>query len=103
VADGSNEHNLTVLAHAHEDTGHGARDTRVFFCFLMAGMVPPMSLFLHAMLSTYGVVLEHLHPNALLVLAIFQHLREAYVRVGPSVALFHIFFEAYLGSNGSIP
>jgi hypothetical protein len=69
----------------------------------MAGMVPPMSLFLHAMLSTYGVVLEHLHPNALLVLAIFQHLREAYVRVGPSVALFHIFFEAYLGSNGSIP
>jgi hypothetical protein len=62
-----------------------------------------MSLFLHAMLSTYGVVLAHLHPNALLVLAILQHLCEAYVRVGPSVALFHIFFEAYLGSNGSIP
>jgi hypothetical protein len=30
-----------------------------------------MSLFLYAMLSTYDVVLAHLHPNALLTLAIF--------------------------------
>jgi hypothetical protein len=33
-------------------------------------MVLPMSLYLHAMLSTYGVVLAHLHPNAFLTLAI---------------------------------
>jgi hypothetical protein len=62
------------LAHASEVVGRGARDARVFFYFLVAGMVPPISLFLHAMLSTYGVVLAHLHPNALLALAIFQHL-----------------------------
>jgi hypothetical protein len=47
------------------------RDARVFFCFLVAGMVLQMSLFLHAVLSIYGVVLAHLHPNALLVLANF--------------------------------
>jgi hypothetical protein len=33
-------------------------------------MVLPMSLYLHAMLSTYGMVLAHLHPNAFLTLAI---------------------------------
>jgi hypothetical protein len=71
VADRSNKYGPTILAHAIEVVGHGARDARVFFCFLVAGMVPPMSLFLHAVLSTYGVVLAHLHPNALLALAIF--------------------------------
>jgi hypothetical protein len=33
------------------------RDARVFFFFLVAGVVPPMSLFLHVILSTYGVML----------------------------------------------
>jgi hypothetical protein len=45
-------------------------------------MVPPMSLFLHVVLSTYGVVLAHLHPNALPTLAIFQYLCEAFIRPG---------------------
>jgi hypothetical protein len=71
VADGTNERGLTIFAHASEAVGHEARDARVFLCFLVAGMVPPMSRFLHATLSTYGVVLAHLHPNALLTLAIF--------------------------------
>jgi hypothetical protein len=71
VVDGSNERGLTIPAHASEAIGHEARDARVFFCLLVAGMVPPMSLFIHVVLSTYGVVLAHLHPNALLTLAIF--------------------------------
>jgi hypothetical protein len=70
VADESNERGPTILAHASEAVGREARDARVFFCFLVAGMVPPMSVFLHAALSPYGVVLAHLHPNALLMLAI---------------------------------
>jgi hypothetical protein len=53
-----------------------------------------MLLFLHVMLSTYGMVLAHLHPNSLLTLAIFQHLCETYVGVRPLVALFRFFFEA---------
>jgi hypothetical protein len=51
------------MALARENTSRGARDVRVFFCFIMAGMVSPMFLFLHAVLTTYGVVLAHLHPD----------------------------------------
>jgi hypothetical protein len=51
VADESNEQGPIILAHASEAIGHGARDARVFLYFLVAGMVPPMSLFLHAVLS----------------------------------------------------
>jgi hypothetical protein len=58
--------------------------------------------FLNAVLSTYGMVLAHLHINALLAMAIFQHLCEAYIRVRPSVALFRIFFEARLDASGAI-
>jgi hypothetical protein len=71
VVDGMNERGPTILAHASEAVGREARDARVFLYFLVAGMVPPMSLFLHAALSTYSVVLAHLHPNTLLTLASF--------------------------------
>jgi hypothetical protein len=73
VADGTNVQGPTILSHASEAVGREARDARVFLCFLVAGMVPPMPLFLHAMLSMYSVVLAHLHPNALLTPAIFQY------------------------------
>jgi hypothetical protein len=74
----------------------------VFLYFLVAGMVLPMSLFLHTTLSTYGMVAMHLHPNALLTLAIFQYLCEAFVGVRPSVALFRVFFKARLYAGGAI-
>jgi hypothetical protein len=102
VADESNERGPTILAHASEAVGHEARDARVFFCFLVAGMVPPMSLFLHAAMSMCGAVQAHLHPNALLTLAIFQYLCEAFVGVRPSVSLFRVFFEARLDAGGAI-
>jgi hypothetical protein len=101
VAHESNENGLTVLAHDHEETGHGVRDARVF-CFFVAGIVPPMSLFLHAVLTTYGVVLVRLHPNSLLALAIFQHLCEAFIGVHPLVALFRVFYDAHLDDSGTI-
>jgi hypothetical protein len=102
VVDGANERGSTILAHVSEAVGREARDARVFLCFLVAGMVPPMSLFLHAALSTYSVVLAHLHPNTLLTLASFHYLCEAFVGVRPSVALFCIFFEAHLDAGGAI-
>jgi hypothetical protein len=102
VADGTNERGPAILSHANEAVGRKARDARVFLCFLVAGMVPPMSLFLHAMQSTYSAVLAHLHPNALLTLAIFQYLCEAFVGVCPSVVLFRVFFEARLDAGGAI-
>jgi hypothetical protein len=43
VADGSNKQGPTILAHASEAVGREARDARVFFCFLVAGMVPDTS------------------------------------------------------------
>jgi flagellar biosynthesis protein FliR len=61
-----------------------------------------VSLFLHATLSMYSVVLAHLHPNALLTLAIFQYLCEMFVGVHPSVALFRVFFEACLDAGDAI-
>jgi hypothetical protein len=102
VVDESNEHDLTIMAHASEVVGRGVSDTRDFFCFLVVEMVPSMSLFLHAVLSTYDAVLAHLHTIALLALAIFQHFCEAYVGVHPLVALFRIFFEARLDTSGAI-
>jgi hypothetical protein len=102
VEDGTNERGSTILAHASKAVGRKARDAMVFLCFLVVGMVPSMSLFLHAALSMYGVVLAHLHPNALLRLAIFQYLSEAFVGVRPSVALFRVFFEAHLDASGAI-
>jgi hypothetical protein len=50
----------------------------------------------------YGAVLVHLHPNALLTVAIFQYLCEAFVRVSPSVVLFHLFFEACLDAGSAM-
>jgi hypothetical protein len=102
AADESNERGATIIAHASEVFGHEARDARVFFWFLVAGMIPPMLLFLHAAISTYGVNLAHLHPNALLMLAIFHYFCEEFVGVRPSVALFRVFFEARLDTGGAI-
>jgi hypothetical protein len=55
-------------------------------CGICSFTTMTMSLFLHAVLSTYGVVLVHLHPNSVIALAIFQHLCEAHVGVRLLVA-----------------
>jgi hypothetical protein len=65
-------------------------------------MVPPMSLFLHVVLTTYGVVLVHFHPKSFLARVIFQHLCEAFVGMYPSVALFCYFDSPNLDAIGAI-
>jgi hypothetical protein len=89
VADETNEHRDTLLMDARDVEPLMRLDMRIFVCFLMAGMVPLLSSFLHAILKEYGLLLSQLHPNSLLALSIFQYLCEAFVGVHPSLVLFH--------------
>ena len=64
----------------------------IFLHTLFAGLVPPFSPFLVEVLSFYQIQLLHLHPNSILILAIFAYLCEAYLGVMPSVAFFRSFY-----------
>jgi hypothetical protein len=46
VADQTNEHCATLLSNAKEIETRACLDVCVFTCFLMVGMVPPLSSFL---------------------------------------------------------
>lgn len=63
-----------------------------FLFFLIAGLVPLFSDFFLAILEHYQVHMLHLHPNAVLTLAIFTHLCEAFVGAMPSLELIRHFF-----------
>lgn len=91
VADRTNEHGATALKPA----AHGKRLRGFFPIFqhcLAAGLVPPFSPFLEAVLAYYQVQLLHLHPNSVLILAIFAYLCEAYLGLKPTVGLFRCFY-----------
>ena len=60
----------------------------IFLHTLYAGRVPPFSDFLLAILEVYQIQLLHLHPNSILILAIFAYFCETYIGIHPSVALF---------------
>ena len=65
-----NEHGATVCHPASfDDLTPG--DVWIFSCFIMTGLVPPMSLFFHAIMAAYGLHVSHIHPNAMLTLAMF--------------------------------
>jgi hypothetical protein len=55
VADETNEHGATLLLDVKEVGPCASLDARVFICFLMAGIVLPLSSFLHAILEEYGL------------------------------------------------
>ena len=87
------EHRATVPQHAEAPPSDlGSLDIRVFSCFLILGLVPPMSHFFQAVMAAFSLHLAQLHPNALLGLAIFQHFCETFVGVLPSIALFRHYF-----------
>ena len=72
MASKGNENGHTVLHEAGAPARKlNAQDVRVFVCFLLAGMVPPLSAFMVAVLGEHGLILAQLHPNAVLLLAIF--------------------------------
>ena len=90
VAASTNEHGVTELRAAGSRLAEGFYP--IFLHTLYAGLVPPFSDFLLAILEVYQIQLLHLHPNSILILAIFAHLCEAYIGIRPSVALFRSFY-----------
>jgi hypothetical protein len=58
VANETNEHGATFLLDAKENGPRARLDACIFTCFLMAGVVSPLSLFLHAVLEEYGLLLS---------------------------------------------
>ena len=76
VADRTNEHGATALKAA----AHGKRPRGFFPVFqhcVSAGLVPPFSPFLEAVLAFYLIQLLYLHPNSVLILAVFAYICEA--------------------------
>ena len=91
VAGKHNEHGASAILSAR--TGRfPAGYYPIFLHTLFAGLVPPYSPFFEAVLEFYQIHLLHLHPNAILILAIFAFLCEAYLGVKPSIALFRSFY-----------
>ena len=60
--------------------------------------MPPFSEFFHVILHQYNLQALHLHPNSVLLLAIFAYYCEAHVGVKPSVALLRHFFSLRVSS-----
>ena len=53
----------------------------LFVSAIAAGLVPPFSEFFFSVLRHYDLQALHLHPNSVLLLAIFAYYCEAHVRV----------------------
>ena len=83
----NNEHGASVLK-AARFCKLAAGLYPIFLQTIFAGLVPPFSPFLEEVLAFYQIQLLHLHPNSILILAIFAYLCEAYLGVMPSVAFF---------------
>src|SRR3954468_17979984 len=80
--------------------GRGSTFYPLFVSSIAAGLVPPFSEFFFSVLRHYNLQALHLHPNSVLLLAIFAYYCEAHVGVQPSVALLHHYFSLRV-SRGS--
>src|SRR3954469_19918219 len=72
--------------------GQGSTFYPLFVSAIAAGLVPPFSEFFFSVLHHYKLQALHLHPNSVLLLAIFAYYCEAHVGVQPSVALLRHYF-----------
>ena len=72
--------------------GQGSTFYPFFVSAIAAGLVPPFSEFFFSVLRHYKLQALHLHPNSVLLLAIFAYYCEAHVGVQPSVALLRHYF-----------
>src|SRR3954464_4744332 len=80
--------------------GRGSTFYPLFVSSITAGLVPPFSEFFFSVLRHYNLQALHLHPNSILLLAIFAYYYEAHVAVQPSVALLRHYFSLRV-SRGS--
>src|SRR3954469_18923749 len=72
--------------------GRGSTFYPLFASSIAAGLMPPFSEFFFSVLRHYNLQALHLHPNSVLLLAIFAYYCEAHVGVQPSVALLRHYF-----------
>jgi hypothetical protein len=63
---------------------------------ITAGLVPPFSAFFTSVLERYQVLVLHLHPNSIMILAIFAFWCEAFVSISPSIAVFRSYYSLHL-------
>src|SRR3954467_10696104 len=80
--------------------GRGSTFYPLFVSSITAGLVPPFSEFFLCVLRHYKLQALHLHPNSILLLAIFAYYCEAHVGVQPSVALLRHYFYLWV-THGS--
>src|SRR3954463_110256 len=80
--------------------GRGSTFYPFFVSSIAAGLVPPFSEFFLSVLHHYNLQALHLHPNSVLLLAIFAYYCEAHIGVQPSVALLRHYFSLRV-SRGS--
>src|SRR3954464_12803873 len=81
--------------------GRGSTFYPLFVSSITAGLVPPFSEFFLSVLRHYNLQALHLHPNTILLLAIFAYYCEAHAGVQPSVALLRHYF--YLRTSRGSP
>src|SRR3954471_19818122 len=72
--------------------GRGSTFYPLFVSSIAASLVPPFSEFFFSVLRHYDLQALHLHPNSVLLLAIFAYYCEAHMGVQPSVALLRHYF-----------
>ena len=73
-----------------------ATEVPIFIDALWAGLIPPFSAFLNAVLEHYQIHMLHLDPQSVTLLAVFAFVSEAMVGIAPSVALLRHFFSLHL-------
>src|SRR3954463_4910807 len=76
--------------------GRGSTFYPIFVSSITAGLVPPFSEFFLSVFRHYNLQALHLHPNSILLLAIFAYYCEAHVGVQPSVALLRHYFSLWV-------
>ena len=104
IASKHNDYGETALLLASEPLlGRLSTSYPFFFHTIFAGLIPPFSSFFLAVLDHYRVKPLHLHPNAILTLALFAFYCEAFLGVRPSVAFFRCFFAARRSGGASSP
>ena len=72
--------------------GKGSTFYPLFVGAIVAGLVPPFSEFFLVVRRMYNLQALHLHPNSILLLAIFTYYCEAHVGIKPSVSLLRHYF-----------
>lgn len=91
VAQGSEGATMLKVG-SDQPEGKGSTFYPFFVSAIVAGLVPPFSEFFLTVLRQYNLQALHLHPNYVLLLAIFAYYCEAHVGVKPSMALLRHFF-----------